>query len=80
MCYRKKRKKVIATKDKMESSNREELCKSLLDWFKVFYKENCFVRNQLNKVYLDDLTDGVAFAVALQTLVPEYFTGKICHC
>lgn len=60
----------------MESSNQEELCNSLLDWFKVFYTENCFVRNQHYKRYLDDLADGVALAVALKTLVPEYFTGK----
>lgn len=63
----------------MESSNQDEMCNSLLDWFKVFYKENCFVRNQHYKVYLDDLTDGVALAIALKTLVPDYFTGKF-HC
>lgn len=62
----------------MAIMDQEEVCNSLLDWFKVFYAENCSARNQHNKSYLDDFTDGVALAVALNTLVPEYFTGILC--
>lgn len=59
--------------------DQEEMCNSLLDWFKVFYAENCSIRNQHNKLYLDDFTDGVALALALRTLVPEYFTGNFTN-
>lgn len=59
----------------METS-REEMCKSLTDWFFVFYNENCISQDQHEKVYLADLTDGVAVAVALEKLAPDYFSGK----
>lgn len=59
----------------METS-REEMCKSLTDWFIVFYNENCISQDQHEKVYLADLTDGVAVAVALEKLAPDYFSGK----
>lgn len=59
----------------METS-REEICKSLTDWFLVFYNENCLSPDQHEKNYLDDLTDGVAIAKALQKLAPDYFTGN----
>lgn len=59
----------------METS-REEMCKSLNDWFTVFYNENCVSQSQREKRYLNDLTDGVAMAIALKQLAPDYFTGK----
>lgn len=59
----------------METS-REEMCKSLTDWFLVFYTENCISQDQHEKTYLNDLTDGVAMAIALQKLAPDYFTGN----
>lgn len=59
----------------METS-REEMCKSLTDWFSVFYHENCISQDQHEKIYLNDLTDGVAMAIALQKLAPDYFTGN----
>lgn len=59
----------------METS-REEMCKSVTDWFIVFYNENCISQDQHEKHYLNDLTDGVAVAVALQKLAGDYFTGK----
>lgn len=59
----------------METS-RQELCKSLTDWFLVFYNENCISENQREKLFLSDLTDGVAMAIALKQLAPDYFTGK----
>lgn len=59
----------------METS-REEMCKSLTDWFFVFYNENCISSDEHEKNYLNDLTDGVAMAIALQKLAPDYFTGN----
>lgn len=59
----------------METS-REEMCKSLTEWFSVFYIENCLSQDQHEKNYLNDLTDGVAMAIALQKLAPDYFTCK----
>lgn len=58
----------------MERS-RQEMCKSLNDWFSVFYNENCISEDQEEKRFLNDLTDGVAMAIALRTLAPDYFTG-----
>lgn len=58
-------------------TSREEMCKSLTDWFLVFYNENCISQDEHEKNYLNDLTDGVAMAIALQKLAPDYFTGKI---
>lgn len=63
----------------MESSNREEMSKSLLDWFTVFYDVNCLSHDQSEKIYLNDLTDGVAMAIALKNLAPDYFTGEVIH-
>lgn len=60
----------------METS-REEMCKSLNDWFSVFYNANCISDNQYEKRYLNDLTDGVAMAIAIRTLAPDYFSGNI---
>lgn len=59
----------------METS-RAEMCKSLNDWFTVFYNENCVSQSQREKYYLNDLTDGVAMALALKQLAPDYFTGE----
>lgn len=59
----------------METS-REEMSKSLNDWFTVFYNENCVSQSQREKRFLNDLTDGVAMAIALKQLAPDYFTGK----
>lgn len=59
----------------METS-REEMCKSLTDWFIVFFNENCISQDQHEKTYLNDLTDGVAVAVALNKVAPDYFLGK----
>lgn len=56
-------------------TSREEMCKSLNDWFLVFYNENCVSQDQREKSYLLDLTDGVAMALALYQLAPDYFTG-----
>lgn len=58
-------------------TNREELSKSLLDWFTVFYKENCQTEDENDENHLNDLSDGVAIAQALRTLAPDYFTGKL---
>lgn len=63
----------------MESSNREEMSKSLLDWFTVLYDVNCLSHDQSEKIYLNDLTDGVAMAIALKNLAPDYFTGEVMH-
>lgn len=60
----------------METS-REEMCKSLNEWFTVFYHKNCISQDQQEKRYLNDLTDGVAMAIALKQLAPDYFTGKL---
>lgn len=57
-------------------TSREEMCKSLNDWFTVFYNENCVSQSQREKRFLNDLTDGVAMASALKQLAPDYFTGK----
>lgn len=56
-------------------SNREEICKSLKQWFAVFYRENC-ISDDRNERYLNDLSDGVAVALSLRKLAPDYFTGE----
>lgn len=56
-------------------TNRNEMCKSLLDWFKVFYEENCVSVDKPEENFLHDLSDGVAIAQALRKLAPDYFTG-----
>lgn len=63
----------------METS-RVEMCKSLNEWFTVFYNENCVSQTQREKRYLNDLTDGVAMAIALKQLAPDYFTGTNTSC
>lgn len=55
---------------KMDSS-RTEMCKSLIDWFKVLIKDDGKVKSD----HLDNLNDGVAMARALNKLGPEFFTG-----
>lgn len=57
-------------------TSRAEMCKSLNDWFTVFYNENCVSQSQREKRFLNDLTDGVALAIAMKQLAPDYFTGK----
>lgn len=54
-------------------SNRKEMCKSLVDWFKVLIRDDASLKSD----HLDDLSDGVAMARALNKLGPEFFTGKI---
>lgn len=54
-------------------SSRTEMCKSLIEWFKVLIKDD----GTLKSDHLDDLSDGVAMARALNKLGPEFFTGKI---
>lgn len=58
----------------MESS-RNEMCKSLIDWLKVLITND----GTLKSDHLDDLSDGVAVARALNKLVPEFFTGKMAQ-
>lgn len=56
---------------------REEMCKSLSEWFIVFYKENCQSSDENDENYLNDLSDGIAIAQALRKLAPDYFTGEL---
>lgn len=63
------------TEHKMDS-NRSEMYKSLIDWFKVVVKDD----ETLKPDHLDDLSDGVAMARALNKLATEFFTGKCVPC
>lgn len=54
--------------------NRDEICKSLLDWFNVLTADDTL----LKPTQRTELNDGVAIARALHKLGPEFFTGKIC--
>lgn len=58
-------------------THREEMCKSLSEWFTAFYKENCQSDDEIDDKYLNDLSDGIAIAQALRKLAPDYFTGEI---
>lgn len=53
--------------------NRDEICKSLVDWFNVLMADD----ESLKPTQRTDLSDGVAMARALHKLGPEFFTGKI---
>lgn len=52
-------------------SSRSEMYRSLIDWFKVLVEDD----ETLKSDHLEDLSDGVAMARALNKLAPEYFTG-----
>lgn len=57
--------------------HRDEMCKSLSEWFTAFYKENCQSDGENDDKYLNDLSDGIAIAQALRKLAPDYFTGEV---
>lgn len=58
-------------------TDREEMCKSLSEWFTAFYKENCQSDGENDDKCLNDLSDGIAIAQALRKLAPDYFTGEV---
>lgn len=57
-------------------SNRVEICKSLKQWFDVFFKANCLSADQRELYHLNDLSDGVAIAISLRKFAPDYFTRE----
>lgn len=53
--------------------NRDEICKSLMDWFSVLMAND----ESLKPSNRSDISDGIAMARALHNLGPEFFTGEL---